>query len=52
MDPTDPTPQLVEFAKYIAMMIVVFVMIQDVKVWTELTKPGDRKRIFQRERRF
>ena len=48
----DPDPELVEFAKYIAMMIVVFVMLQDVRVWTELTKPGDRNRIFPRERRF
>ena len=47
----DPTPELVEFAKFIAMMIVVYVLIQDGKVWTEITKPGDRKRIF-RQRRF
>ena len=46
----DPDPELFEFAKFIALMIVVFVMIQDVRVWTELTKPGDRRRIFQRER--
>ena len=50
MDP--PTPELIEFAKYIAMMIVVFVMIQDVNVWTLLTKPGDRKRIYRRDHRF
>ena len=43
----DPDPDLLEFAKFLAMLIVVFVLITDVKVWTTLTKPRERRRIFQ-----
>ena len=46
----DPADDILDIAKFIAMLIVVFVMIQDMKVWTDLTKPGERQRLIKRAR--
>ena len=48
MDPA--ADDILELAQFLAMLITVFVMIQDMQVWTDLTKPGERQQLIKRER--